>query len=166
MHRYRARTRLGSSTRAYILNSGVEIFTSGWRSEKPSASVGIGYESVAVRAPRVAETEKPLPYDPMSATTAFYTALAAADGEAAAALVVPEKRGKGPFNERSIQAFYSAMSVPLRLTGTSLSGKDTVRVSYEYETTEGRQCRGRADVQTVHEYGRTLISRIKALDGC
>ncbi|AWM24019.1 hypothetical protein AOX55_0000742 [Sinorhizobium fredii CCBAU 25509] len=38
--------------------------------------------------------------------------------------------------------------------------------SYEYETDKGRQCRGRADVHTIYLYGRTLNSRIKALDGC
>ncbi|WP_244446958.1 hypothetical protein [Rhizobium sp. YS-1r] len=137
-----------------------------WLTAQTAASVGIGYESITVKAPRVVETDKHLPYDPMLATTAFYTALSAADGETAAAMVVPEKRGKGPFNEESIHAFYSAMSVPLKLTGTSLSGRDTVRVSYEYRTTQGRQCRGRAEVQTIYAYGRTLISRIKALDGC
>ncbi|MNY75076.1 hypothetical protein D3C86_2142610 [compost metagenome] len=80
--------------------------------------------------------------------------------------MVPDKRGKGPFNEQSIHTFYNAMSKPLRLTGTSLLGNDTVRVSYEYRTVKGRECRGRADVQTIYAYGRTLISRIKALDGC
>ena len=137
-----------------------------WLTAQTAASVGIGYESIAVKTPRSSETDKSLPYSPMSATTAFYTALSAADGESAAALVVPEKRGKGPFNEQSIHAFYSAMSVPMKLTGTSLSGKDVVRVSYEYRTVQGRQCRGRADVETVYLYGRTLISRIRALDGC
>ncbi|MDX1010508.1 hypothetical protein GOE08_27130 [Sinorhizobium medicae] len=157
---------LGLSDRAVVYVTSAPPEGVEWLTAQTAASVGIGYESIALKAPRAVESEKPLPYDPMSATTAFYAALASADGEAAAALVVPEKRGKGPFNERSIQAFYSAMSMPLKLTGTSLSGKDTVRVFYEYKTTQGRQCRGRADVHTVHEYGRTLISRIKSLDGC
>ena len=106
------------------------------------------------------------PHDPMSTTTAFYSALAEADGEAAAALVVPEKRGKGPFNEMSIRTFFSAMASPLRLKRTTLTGADRVRVSYEYRKANGWQCRGRADVETVYLYGRTLISRIEALDGC
>ncbi|MET4687694.1 hypothetical protein [Sinorhizobium fredii] len=63
-------------------------------------------------------------------------------------------------------ARYSAMSVRLRLKGATLRGADEVRVSYEYETDKGRQCRGRADVHTIYLYGRTLISRIEALDGC
>lgn len=98
--------------------------------------------------------------------TVFYSALAAADGETASAMVVPEKRGKGPFNEASIQAFFGAMSEPLRLTETTLLGSDDVRVSYQYTTVAGRHCEGRADVETVYVFGKTLISRIKALDGC
>lgn len=137
-----------------------------WLTAQTAAAVGIAYESIAIKAPQAAGAEEVLPFDPMSATTAFYTALSAADGETAAALVVPDKRGKGAFNEQSIHAFYRAMSKPLRLTGTSLLGNDTVRVSYEYRTVKGRECRGRADVQTIYAYGRTLISRIKALDGC
>ncbi|WP_042778667.1 hypothetical protein [Sinorhizobium fredii] len=137
-----------------------------WLTANTAATVGISYEPVSVKAPEASDQGKPMPHDPMSTTTAFYSALAAADGEAAAALVVPEKRGKGPFNEGSIHTFYSAMSMPLRLTGTTLLGADEVRVSYEYETDKGRKCRGRADVHTIYLYGRTLISRIKALDGC
>ncbi|MGO7171857.1 hypothetical protein [Rhizobium leguminosarum] len=85
--------------------------------------------------------------------TAFYSALAAADGETASALVVPEKRCKGPFNEASIHAFYGAMSQPFKLTGTALRGDDGVRVSYEYVTNDGRRCQGRADVQTIYAFG-------------
>ncbi|MDU0364384.1 hypothetical protein RWK44_28760 [Rhizobium sp. 25PS6] len=49
----------------------------------------------------------------MGTVTAFYSALATADGETASALVVPEKRG--PFNEASIHTFFGAMSQPLKL---------------------------------------------------
>lgn len=137
-----------------------------WLTPENAVSAGIGYEAISVEAPRIARLENHGANDPMSATTAFYSALSTADGETAAALVVPEKRGKGPFNEQSINAFYGAMSAPLKLTGTFLVGRETVRVSYEYKTVQGRQCQGRADVQTVYVFGRTLISRIKALDGC
>ncbi|WP_246621874.1 hypothetical protein [Rhizobium laguerreae] len=51
----------------------------------------------------------------MGTVTAFYSALATADGETASALVVPEKRGQGPFNEASIHTFFGAMSQPLKL---------------------------------------------------
>lgn len=157
---------LGLSDKAVVYVTSAPPEGVEWLTSRTAASVGIGYETIPVKVPRSAKTEQSLPFDPISAATAFYTALSAADGEAAASLVVPEKRGKGPFNEQSIHAFYGAMSAKLKLTGTTLSDQDTVRVSYEYRTELGRQCRGRADVQTVYTYGRTLISKIKALDGC
>ncbi len=157
---------LGLSDKAVVYVTSAPPEGVEWLTSQTAASVGIGYETITDKVPRAAETEKALPFDPISVATKFYTALSAADGEAAASLVVPEKRGKGPFNEKSIHAFYGSMSAKLKLTATSLSGQDTVRVSYEYRTELGRQCRGRADVQTVYAYGRTLISRIKALDGC
>jgi hypothetical protein len=105
-------------------------------------------------------------HDPMGTVIAFYSALAAADGERASAHVVPGKRGRGPFNVVSIKSFFGAMSQRLTLTGAVLRSRDKVRVSYEYVTDQGRHCRGRADVTTVYTFGKTLISRITALDGC
>lgn len=138
-----------------------------WLTADKASTVGIPYEVLRSEEPAAAVEEvKTFPHNPMATVTVFYSALAAADGETASALVVPEKRGKGPFNEASIQAFFGAMSEPLRLTGTTLLGSDDVRVSYQYTTVAGRHCEGRADVQTVHVFGKTLISRIKALDGC
>ncbi len=138
-----------------------------WLTADKATTVGISYQALRTEAPAsVAGQVKPSPHDPMAAVTAFYSALAAADGETASALVLPEKRGKGPFNEASIHAFFGAMSKPLRLTATSLRGRDDVRVSYEYTTSAGRRCQGSADVQTIYVFGKTLISRIKALDGC
>ncbi|MDO1585637.1 hypothetical protein [Rhizobium oryzicola] len=156
---------LGLSDRAVVYVTSAPPEGVEWLTAETAAAVGIAFVPVN-KAPAVPERRQPLPHDLMSATTAFYAALASADGETAAALVVPEKRGKGPFNEQSIHAFYSAMTKSLKLTGTSLRGADTVRVTYEYTTDRGRVCNGRADVQTVFQYGRTLISRIKALDGC
>lgn len=138
-----------------------------WLTAAKAPTVGISYEALRSEAPAAAsEQGKTFPHDPMAAVTAFYSALAAADGETASALVIPEKRGKGPFNEASIHTFFGTMSEPLKLTGTALRGTDDVRVSYEYVTNAGRRCRGRADVQTAYVFGKTLVSRIKALDGC
>jgi hypothetical protein len=55
----------------------------------------------------------------------------------------------------SIHAFFGAMSQPLKLTGTALRGNDDVRVSYQYVTSDGRRCQGRADVQTTYVFGKT-----------
>lgn len=138
-----------------------------WLTADKGPTVGITYEPLRAEAPAAAAEEvKATPSDPMATVTAFYSALSAADGETASAMVVPEKRGKGPFNEASIHAFFGAMSEPLKLTGTTLRGNDGVRVSFQYTTDAGRRCNGRADVETVYVFGKTLISRIKALDGC
>jgi hypothetical protein len=138
-----------------------------WLTPQTASKVGIEFAALnATASPAVTTATKPTPYDPMEVVTAFYSALAVADGESASALVVPEKRGKGPFNEVSIHSFFGTMSKPLVLTGTARRGNDEVRVSYEYITDKGRDCKGRADVQTVYQFGKTLISKIKALDGC
>ncbi|MBB5574144.1 MULTISPECIES: hypothetical protein [Rhizobium] len=137
-----------------------------WLTPEKATRVGIAYQPIepetAARAPR---SESESVFDPMTTVSAFYSALSAADGERASALVVPEKRGKGPFNERSIQDYFGDMSMPLTLRSVTRSN-DEVRVAYDYVTNAGRTCHGRAVVQTVFVYGKTLISRIKALDGC
>lgn len=138
-----------------------------WLTADKAPTVGISYQQLRwENSAAPPEKVRAFQYDPMATVAAFYSALSAADGESASALVVPEKRGKGPFNEASIHAFFGAMSQPLKLTGTTLRSGDDVRVSYEYVTDGGRRCRGRADVQTVYVFGKTLISRIEALDGC
>ncbi|TAU88457.1 hypothetical protein ELI41_07680 [Rhizobium leguminosarum] len=156
---------LSETAIAYVTSAPPEGIA--WLTADEAQSVGITYDAIDEDGPDPAsEAGKTFPHDPMGAVTAFYSALAAADGETASALVVPEKRGKGPFNEASIHAFYGAMSQPLQLTGTVLRGNDDVRVSYQYVTNDGRRCKGRADVQTTYVFGKTLVSRIKALDGC
>lgn len=138
-----------------------------WLTIEKATRVGISYIAIPRETlPTVTDVREKMPHDPMKTATAFYSALAIADGEGASALVVPEKRGKGPFNEASIRAFFGAMSKPLKMTGAELRGDNDVRVSYEYTTRKGQKCRGRADVETVYLFGMTLISRIKALDGC
>jgi hypothetical protein len=156
---------LGMSEKAVIYVTSAPPEGIEWLTSDTADQVGIPFEAIKAQSPGI-EQQQPETRDPMSTVAAFYAALASADGEAAASLVVPEKRVKGPFNEASIHAFFGSMSAPLRLTGTTLRGDSQVRVSYTYETDKGRRCKGRADVETVYLYGRTLISRIKALDGC
>lgn len=70
-----------------------------WLTADKATSAGISYEPLLPEAALTAAEEvKALPHDPMATVAAFYAALAAADGETASAMVVPEKRGKGPFN--------------------------------------------------------------------
>lgn len=138
-----------------------------WLSHDAASAIGISFQSPTNLIIENQEIPKStLINDPIGATTAFYSALAIADGDAASALVVPEKRGKGAFNEDSIRNYFGAMSIPLMLTSTKLIGQNVVRVNYTYKTNSGIFCNGRADVETTFIYGKTLISRIKALDKC
>ncbi len=102
------------------------------------------------------------PYDPISAVTRFYRALSAADGNAAAALVVPEKRGVGPFNEVNIAKFFGNMREPLRLISLRQIDSDHVLVEYQYVHARGKVCSGKSQVTTTYAFGKTLIQGIKA----
>jgi hypothetical protein len=105
-------------------------------------------------------------YDPLGTVAAFYSALAAADGETAAAFVIPEKRGLGPFNEQSIHNFFGTLSVPLKVKAVSMKSETEVFVAYGYTKADGAVCDGQANVETVFRFGKTLISKIRALKGC
>lgn len=85
----------------------------------------------------------------MTIVLAFYRALSVADGEGASALVIPEKRVKGPFNEQSIHDFFGAMSAPLKVIDPSLIDDDTLPVQYTYRTNAGKSCDDRAEVHTT-----------------
>ena len=101
-------------------------------------------------------------YDPLRTVKAFYAALAGADGNAAAALVVPEKRGAGPFNQANITAFYSSLRAPLRIVSIARVGDDMVGVRYRFTRANGSVCSGNATVNTVFMGGKTLIKGIAA----
>jgi hypothetical protein len=103
-------------------------------------------------------------YDPVSAVTRFYTALGAADGNTAAALVVPEKRGIGPFNELNMAKFFGNMKEPLQLRSVRQLNSNLVLAEYHYVYASGRVCNTTAEVSTTYAFGKTLIQGIKA--GC
>ena len=138
-----------------------------WLTPEKGGVVGIAFDVLAqeldVAQPSVGGSTLA---DPMEVALAFYRALGAADGELAASLVTPEKRGKGPFNEANIRSFFGAMSKPLKLTELKLVDGSTVEVRYSYVTNAGRSCDGRAVVRTTGKFGRRFIEGIKALDGC
>jgi hypothetical protein len=102
------------------------------------------------------------PYDPISVVTRFYSALSAADGNMAAALVVPEKRGIGPFNEINIANFFGNMREPLRLLSVRRLDRDLVLVGYRYVHANGKVCNTTSKVTTTYTFGKTLIQGIKA----
>lgn len=100
-------------------------------------------------------------YDPVRVVTKFYKALSSADGKGAVALVVPEKRGMGPFNEKNIVSFFGSMREPLVVRSLDRIDADTVLVQYTYKTTK-TQCSATATVKTEYLLGDTLIRSIKA----
>lgn len=140
---------------------------------RKAQQVGIAYRSVkappsandtsraALPATRTEVGIRPNAYDPVTAATRFYKALRAADGNAAAALVVPEKRGIGSFNERNISSFYGGLKEPLTVESIELVSGDAVQVKHSYRFTKTR-CAGIATVSTEYLMGNTLIKGIKA----
>lgn len=101
-------------------------------------------------------------YDPISVVTRFYRALSAADGNTTAALVVPEKRGVGPFNEINIINFFGNTREPLRLLSVRQLDRNLVLVKYSYVDAGGRTCNARSRVTTTYAFGKTLIQEVKA----
>jgi len=76
------------------------------------------------------------------------------------------KRGIGPFNETSIHSFFGGLSVPLRLESIARHGTDKTVALYTYARSDGSVCKGKSEVLTTYKYGKTLISKIRALNGC
>lgn len=100
-------------------------------------------------------------YSPVETVKIFYEALSIADGDTAASLVVPEKRGLGPFNQRNMSSFYGAMNERLKVNSIRQIDSTTVEVKYTYRYTKA-QCKGVAVVETEFFMGNTLIKKIKA----
>lgn len=160
---------LGLSQNAIVFVTSAPPEGMAWLSGEKANGLGLQFASYQTNATSSDTVEAPIapePYDPMRVAAAFYNALSNADGVSAAALVVPEKRGTGPFNETSIHSYFGGLSVPLQLESIGRRGAAKVAVAYSYSRADGFVCKGRAEVFTAFRYGKTLISKIKALDGC
>lgn len=96
---------------------------------------------------------------------AFYQALATGDGKTASALVVGEKRRKGPLSAKALSKFYGSLAEPLELVDVEDAGKDRVTVRYRYAT-QTKKCEGAATVKTAERKGQVFISGISAKNGC
>lgn len=96
---------------------------------------------------------------------AFYGALGAGQGDAAAALVVPEKTSSGAFAAHNLTRFYGNMKSPVELISIYPDGTSSYMVRYRFTVTR-TPCNGRAIVSIVQRNGRSYISEINALDGC
>jgi len=154
---------------AYVTHAPPEKM--GWLSEGTARAIGLDVVWVGIGG-RASDTFSPQlspgtgvshkPHDPVSAVTRFYRALGAADGDTAAALVVPEKRGIGPFNQLNMAKFFGSMREPLQLQSVRSSGSDLVVAEYRYVYSNGKVCNARAEVTTAYVFGNTLIQAIKA----
>jgi hypothetical protein len=102
------------------------------------------------------------PHDPVATVARFYKHLSAGDGNSAAALVIPEKRGTGPFNELDIARFFGQMQEPLVVEQLQQVSENVVSVRYRYRKDSSKSCVGNAKLTTTYKYGRTLIERIAA----
>jgi hypothetical protein len=100
--------------------------------------------------------------DAVAAVRMFYAALSEADGTAAAALMVPEKRGRGNFNPAAMTRFFSSLRQPLTVRSIVALDDDTVAVAYDFVGPNGQACDTVATVRTVHSAGMTLIQSISA----
>ncbi|MDR3372324.1 MAG: hypothetical protein P4L98_01225 [Ancalomicrobiaceae bacterium] len=162
---------LGLSQKAIVFVTSAPPEGIEWLNQKNAGTVEIAFTDMgATNNPLrdmmpeklMAQMTEDEPYDPESATTKFYAALTRADGNGAAAFVIPEKRGMGPFDERNIASFFGSMREHLHVTALSRLDKDTVKVDYSYLYANGRRCSAHATVSTTYEFGRTLIKGIRA----
>lgn len=161
-------SQIGLSEQAIVFVTSAPPEGMAWLSSKDASALGIpmaSFEATMTATPTDVQP-KPEQYDPLMAVTKFYKALEIADGEAAAALVIPEKRGVGPFNELAIHAFYGTLQVPLKLTSVSLRDDHKTEATYIYTKPGGSICRGLAVLDTTFQFGKTLISKIRAPKGC
>jgi hypothetical protein len=128
----------------------------------PSANAPIA--PPAAPSPPAAATEstgRPRRDASVQAAAEFYRALSEADGAAAAALVIPEKRGRGPFQEDRISSFYGSFRERLAVRSIRAVDDHNVVVKYRYRATRTK-CEGTALVETVSIRQQTLIRSIRA----
>jgi hypothetical protein len=101
---------------------------------------------------------------PQTTVEAFYQALGAGNGAAAAAMMVPGKRS-GPYAPGALSAFYGSLSEPLRLVGVTQVAPNVYKARYAYVAGK-RRCEGESAVKTVQIEGLNLIQSIQAAKGC
>ena len=160
-------TQLNLSESAVIFVTSAPPEGMNWLTQQNAQKYGITTKFFGAEAPqetKLASKNTPLKeaYDPLTAVSKFYNAISRADGVAAAALVIPEKRGKGAFNELNISNFFGTLKSPLKVESMVQSNPNKVNVTYSFVDKTGKTCRATAVVTTEYQYGRTLIQQILA----
>ena len=161
-------SQLGYSDRAIVFVTSAPPEGMEWLTTGKARSNGIEFVALeggndAAPTPAARPKISSQRYDPISTVTKFYAALSEADGDAAAALVVPSKRGIGAFNEANISRFYADMRQPLTLKSVRRVAAHRVSAEYHYVPSLGRACNGTAEVTTTYQFGRTLIETIRTV---
>ena len=100
--------------------------------------------------------------NPIGIVTAFYGYLSQGEGGAAAALVIPEKRGIGAFNEQNMTAYFGGMKQRLQIGSVRRERDGKVSVSYDYTRQDGFYCATTASVTIRESYQQLLIEKIVA----
>jgi hypothetical protein len=99
---------------------------------------------------------------PAETVEKFYRALSVGDGKTASAIVVPEKRGIGAFNETNIAKFYRSFKEPLSLRSIRQIDTNVVEAKYTYRASSTAACNGVAIVRTELVRRQTLIRSVRA----
>ena len=100
--------------------------------------------------------------DAIGITTAFYNYLSQGEGGAAAALIIPEKRGIGAFNEKNMTNYFSGMKERLKIVDIKSETDGKVSVSYVYTRQDGFFCSTTASVTTRESFELLMIEKITA----
>jgi hypothetical protein len=130
------------------------------------APVALIVDEVSDRVEEVSDRLPSQPDDPKSAVEGFYLALGEGDGVKAAQYVIPAKRVSGPLSAPALSSFYGNLREPLRLIHVADLGSGRYRASYQFATRSGAVCEGTSVVTTTGDYGNSLISGIRAENGC
>ena len=130
------------------------------------APVALIVDEVSDRVNEVSDRLASRSDDPKSAVEGFYLALGEGDGIEAAQYVIPAKRISGPLSAPALSSFYGNLREPLRLIHVADLGSGRYRASYQFATKSGAVCQGTAVVTTTGDYGNSLISGIRAENGC
>lgn len=101
------------------------------------------------------------PDTPTRVVAAFYGALAAGDGQAAAAVITPAKRDIGRFSGARMTQFYGSFNEPLEVRSIRQIDAQAVEARYTYRATR-TVCEGVALVRTERIGGQTVIRSIRA----
>jgi hypothetical protein len=130
-----------------------------WLTENTKRVSSIEYQDIEI-FPKI-ETTKQSPTAEQTVTR-FYQSLAIADGIGAAALVVPEKRGIGPFNEVNISEFFGGLLNPLKVLSQIQKEPNVFLVEYEFTRKDNSYCHTVATVTTGYHFNQYFIEKISA----